>query len=164
MGCGFLGGIVADAYAKGLLPDYELLGVASRTKASAQALADRVGCRAVDGIDELLALKPDMVVETASVECVRAIAEPVLRAGCDLVVISIGAFADAAFYDRVKAAAIEGGARVHIASGAIGGFDVLQTVTLMAQAQSLPETAGIDTHTGCRGFMPTPVWEDALLT
>ena len=164
MGCGFLGGIVADAYAKGLLPDYELLGVASRTKASAQALADRVGCRAVDGIDELLALKPDMVVETASVECVRAIAEPVLRAGCDLVVISIGAFADAAFYDRVKAAAIEGGARVHIASGAIGGFDVLQTVTLMAQAQSLPETAGIDTHTGCRDFMPTPVWEDALLT
>ena len=164
MGCGFLGGIVADAYAKGLLPDYELLGVASRTKASAQALADRMGCRAVDGIDELLALKPDMVVETASVECVRAIAEPVLRAGCDLVVISIGAFADAAFYDRVKAAAIEGGARVHIASGAIGGFDVLQTVTLMAQAQSLPETAGIDTHTGCRGFMPTPVWEDALLT
>ena len=56
MGCGFLGGIVADAYAKGLLPDYELLGVASRTKASAQALADRVGCRAMDGIDELLAL------------------------------------------------------------------------------------------------------------
>ena len=39
MGCGFLGGIVADAYAKGLLPDYELVGVASRTMASALALA-----------------------------------------------------------------------------------------------------------------------------
>ena len=62
------------------------------------------------------------------------------------------------------ARAAESGARVHIASGAIGGFDVLQTVTLMAAAQGLPETAGIETHTGCKGFMPTPVWDDALLT
>ena len=47
---------------------------------------------------------------------------------------------------------MEGGAKVHLASGAIGGFDVLQTVTLMAQAQGLPETAGIETHTGAKGF------------
>ena len=36
------------------------------------------------------------------------------------------------FYEEVKQAAREGGAKVHLASGAIGGFDVLQTVTLMA--------------------------------
>ena len=46
---------------------------------------------------------------------------------------------DLDFYAQVKAAAVEGGAKVHLASGAIGGFDVLQTVTLMAQAQGLPE-------------------------
>lgn len=164
VGCGFLGNIVADAYVKGLLPDYELVGVTSRTPADAQATAERTGCKACEGIDQLLAMKPDCVVETASVECVRAIAEPVLAGGADLVVISIGAFADAAFYERVRATAAAHGTRVHIASGAIGGFDVLQTVSLMAQAGNLPETAGIETHTGCRGFMPTPVWEDALLT
>ena len=53
---------------------------------------------------------------------------------------------------------------MHLASGAIGGFDVLQTVTLMAQAQQLAETAGIETHTGARGFRNTPVWEEHLLT
>ena len=58
----------------------------------------------------------------------------------------------------VRQAAREGGAKVHLASGAIGGFDVLQTVSLMAQAQNLPETAGIETHTGARGFRNTPVW------
>ncbi len=58
----------------------------------------------------------------------------------NLVIISIGAFADLAFYEQVKAAAVEGGAKVHLASGAIGGFDVLQTVTLMAEAQKLAET------------------------
>ena len=35
VGCGFLGNIVADAWKKGLLEDYELVGVTSRTFASA---------------------------------------------------------------------------------------------------------------------------------
>lgn len=82
----------------------------------------------------------------------------------NLVIISIGAFADLDFYEQVKAAAVEGGAKVHLASGAIGGFDVLQTVTLMAEAQKLAETAGIETHTGAKGFRNTPVWADHLLT
>ena len=31
VGCGFLGNIVADAWKNGLLEDYELVGVTSRT-------------------------------------------------------------------------------------------------------------------------------------
>ena len=57
--------------------------------------------------------------------------------------------------------------RVHVLTNSaadIGGFDVLQTVTLMAQAQGLPETAGIETHTGAKGFRNTPVWAEHLLT
>ena len=42
VGCGFLGNIVADAWKKGLLPDYELVGVTSRTRASAE---NRCQCR-----------------------------------------------------------------------------------------------------------------------
>ena len=79
---------------------------------------------------------------------------PVLKRGVNLVVISIGAFADLAFYEQVRQAARDGGAKVHLASGAIGGFDVLQTVSLMAQAQNLPETAGIETHTGAASAIP----------
>ena len=150
MGCGFLGNIVADAWKKGLLPDYELVGVTSRTRASAEKTAANVGCAVCE--------------EAASVESVRAMAIPVLKRGVNLVILSIGAFADLDFYAQVKAAAVDGGAKVHLASGAIGGFDVLQTVTLMAQAQGLPETAGIETHTGAKGFRNTPVWAEHLLT
>lgn len=159
VGCGFLGNIVADAWKNGLLPDYELVGVTSRTRASAEKTAETVGCAVCDDADALLALEPEYIVETASVEAV-----PVLKKGVNLVIISIGAFADLAFYEQVKAAAAEGDAKVHLASGAIGGFDVLQTVTLMAQARQLAETAGIETHTGARGFRNTPVWEEHLLT
>ena len=164
VGCGFLGNIVADAWKNGLLPDYELVGVTSRTRASAEKTAETVGCAVCDDVDALLALEPEYIVETASVEAVRAMAVPVLKKGVNLVIISIGAFADLDFYEQVKAAAVEGGAKVHLASGAIGGFDVLQTVTLMAQAQGLPETAGIETHTGAKGFRNTPVWAEHLLT
>ena len=151
VGCGFLGNIVADAWKNGLLPDYELVGVTSRTRASAEKTAETVGCAVCDDVDALLALQPEYIVETASVEAVRAMAVPVLKKGVNLVIISIGAFADLDFYEQVKAAAVEGGAKVHLASGAIGGFDVLQTVTLMAEAQKLAETAGIETHTGAKG-------------
>ena len=164
VGCGFLGNIVADAWKKGLLPDYELVGVTSRTRASAEKTAANVGCAVCEDMDALLALEPEYIVEAASVESVRAMAIPVLNRGVNLVILSIGAFADLDFYAQVKAAAVEGGAKVHLASGAIGGFDVLQTVTLMAQAQGLPETAGIETHTGAKGFRNTPVWAEHLLT
>ena len=163
-GCGFLGNIVADAYRMGLLADYELVGVNSRTRESAEKTAAAVGCAVCDTIDDLIALKPAYIVETARVEGVRAVAEKILRAGINLVVISIGAFADAEFYERARQAAVEGGAKIHIASGAIGGFDVLQTVSLMAQAGKLKEDAGITTYTGARGFRNTPVWEEHLLT
>lgn len=164
VGCGFLGNIVADAWKNGLLEDYELVGVTSRSRSSSEATAAKVGCEVCDSVDELLALEPEYIVETASVEAVRAMAVPVLRRGVNLVVISIGAFADLAFYEEVKQAAKEGGTKVHLASGAIGGFDILQTVTLMAEAQKLSEKAGIETHTGAKGFRNTPVWADHLLT
>lgn len=164
VGCGFLGNIVAGAYRMGLLSDYELAGVTSRTWESAEKTAQSCGCAACRDIGELLALKPEYIVETASVESVREIAETVLSSGVNLVVISIGAFADQDFYARVKETARAHGVKVHLANGAVGGFDVLQTVTLMAQAQQLEQTAGITTHTGARGFRNTPVWADHLLT
>lgn len=164
VGCGFLGNIVADAYRMGLLEDYELVGVTSRSMESAVKTAEACQCKACADVDELLALKPEYVVETASVEAVRAMAEKVLRSGSNLVVISIGAFADLNFFETVKKAAVESGTKIHIANGAVGGFDVLQTVSLMAKAQNLKENAGIETHTGARGFRNTPVWADHLLT
>ena len=105
VGCGFLGNIVADAWKNGLLEDYELVGVTSRSRSSSEATAAKTGCKVCADVEELLALEPEYLVETASVEAVCAMAVPVLRRGVNLVVISIGAFADLAFYEEVKQAA-----------------------------------------------------------
>ena len=164
IGCGFLGNIVADAYNMGLLPDYKLVGVVSRSIEKRNSLADKCNVKAFETADALLEEKPDIIVETASVQAVRDNAEKILLSGCDFAPISIGAFADQDLFERVKKAADKGKSRIYLAAGAVGGFDVIQTVTLMAKAQNLSEKAGILTHTGAKGFKNTPVWEDHLLT
>lgn len=163
-GCGFLGNIVAGAYASGLLEGFRMVGVFSRTAERAEAAAEKTGSWACGSLEELLALEPDIVVETASVQLAREMALPVLRHGADLVLVSIGALADGDFRARVEAEARENGTRVYIASGAVGGFDVLRTISLMARAQGLPETAGIVTRKGPQSLRNTPVFREELLT
>ncbi len=138
-GCGKLGGIVVEAAIRGLLSDYEIVGVYSSTAAKAQALAERVtanGGRSdvADTFASLLAMRPDILVEAASPAAMREWALPALANGTSVVSLSIGALADDAFYEEVQKTARQHGARVYIVSGATGGFDVLQTATLMGGA------------------------------
>jgi aspartate dehydrogenase len=51
--------------------------------------------------------------------------EAVLRRGIDLLIISVGALADAALLARLKAGAEAGGARILLPAGAIGGIDAV---------------------------------------
>ena len=88
IGCGHLGQIVAEAYRKELLPGYELVGVLGRDPARAEALAAEAGCIVCPDLDALLALKPDFVVECASVKAVRDYALPILRSGAELILLS----------------------------------------------------------------------------
>lgn len=159
LGNGYLAGIIVEAFEKGLLPEYELVGILGRTGEKTRALADRAGCAACGSIDELLALTPEYIAEAASVASVKDYAVRILEAKCSMVVLSIGAFADHEFYEQVKRAAAANGSRVHIASGAVGGFDVLRTVSLMGQAVS-----GIETHKGPKSLANTPLFEEHLLT
>lgn len=164
VGCGYLGGIVADAYAAGLLPGYRLVGALNRSPEKAAAVAEKTGCKACADLDELLALQPDYVVEAASVAMARQMALPVLRQGASLVLISVGALAEDAFRAGVEDAARASGARVHVASGAVGGFDVLRTIALMAGAKNLAQTSGIVTRKGPRSLQNTPLYSDTLLS
>jgi aspartate dehydrogenase len=89
----------------------------------------------------------------------RDIAEKVLRNGSSLVVLSIGAFADAGVYEAINQVARETGTRVHLATGAIGGFDVLRTAALMSGIQS-----SITTEKGPASLKGTSVFKESLMT
>src|SRR5690606_22298229 len=103
--------------------------------------------------------KPDYIVETASPGAMRELALPALENGSSIVTLSIGVFADEAFYEEVKKTARQNNARVHLASGAIGGFDVLRTVSLMEDC-----AVSFDTEKGPNSLEGTEVDHEALQT
>ena len=159
VGCGFLGTIIVDAWRNGLLEEYEIVGCMSRSPESAESLANKARCKACRTLDDLLALSPDYVLEAASPSTLQAITEKVLRSGANLVVLSIGAFANTEFHAQTERTARETGTRVHLASGAIGGFDVLRTATLMSAVQ-----ASITTEKGPASLQGTSVFKESLMT
>lgn len=71
---------------------------------------------------------PALVVECAGHAAVQDNATAVLRAGIETVIVSIGALADDALYAQVTAAARDGGTRVVLPAGAIGGVDILSAL------------------------------------
>ncbi len=162
-GCGKLGRIVAEAVLNGLLPEYELVGVFSRSIEKAEAVAQMMceagkDCKVAETFAELLDIKPDYLVEAASPAAMREWALPALKNGTSVVTLSIGAFADDEFYAEVMRTAKECGQHVYVVSGATGGFDVLQTATLMGGA-----TAKFFNEKGPAGLRGTAVYDDALL-
>lgn len=71
-------------------------------------------------------LDADLVVEAAGQGAVRKYAVDILRANCDLVVLSVGALADRSLRERVIEAAEETGRTVFVPSGAIAGLDAIK--------------------------------------
>lgn len=162
LGCGGLANVVVNAIIGGLLPDYQVVGLFSRSKHRAELMAMRLqadGHTSVvcDTVEELLALKADYLVETASVAAMREYAIGILNSGTSIITISIGALADELFYTKLQEAAKGSGARVYIASGATGGFDVLRTATLMGNA-----SAHFLNKKGANALRGTAVYEESL--
>ena len=141
VGCGRLAEIVVNAIIDGLLPEYNLVGVYSRSIEKAEYLANKMqrqgkNCKVCKTLSDLLALKPDYLVESASPAAMRELTLPTLKNGTSIVTLSIGALADTELYQEAIKAAKENGTRIYIASGATGGFDVLRTATLMGNASA----------------------------
>ncbi|QQK08075.1 aspartate dehydrogenase domain-containing protein [Miniphocaeibacter halophilus] len=158
LGCGHLNEIVARALKDGYLPEYELVGALGRNSDKVVEFSKKYNCTPCNNIDQLLSLNPDFVAEAASVEAVKNYGERILKNGASLVVLSIGAFADSEFYEQIKNTAFENNKKVYIASGAVGGFDVLRTASLMS-----PITAKISSKKSPKSLEKTPLYRGGLL-
>lgn len=68
----------------------------------------------------------DHVVDCAGHAALASYGPDILRNGVDMTTVSVGALADPDLFSRLEKAAIEGGAKLHLASGAIGALDCLR--------------------------------------
>jgi aspartate dehydrogenase len=128
IGYGAIGRRVAEAVAVGLAGPVELRAVLVREPArygavpgGAMLTADRAA---------FLAEPTELVVEAAGHDAVRQHGEAVLAAGRDLLVVSVGAFADDALLARLRAAATAAGRQILVPSGAIAGLDAISAAAV----------------------------------
>ncbi|MGC4029291.1 MAG: aspartate dehydrogenase [Steroidobacteraceae bacterium] len=128
IGCGAIGRSVLAGLARDFGASVRVTGVLVRQAPTGSVLALPAGCAATTTLDGLLQTNPALVIECASHEAVHQFAAPVLAGGRDFLMVSIGALADSNLYDSLQQAAIRGGARLRLASGAVGGLDALEAM------------------------------------
>lgn len=119
---------------------------ARETIASEHAdLAARVDV--VSDLDGLLAAQPDFVIECAGHEAVAGHVPVLLRAGIDVVVVSVGALSDPSLDAALRKAARAGGSRIVLPAGAVGGVDILSALSAAGGLQ-----------VSYRGVKPPKAW------
>ena len=81
-------------------------------------------------VGELLQLQPDVVVEMGGHAALRCHGPAILAAGVDLLMVSVGALADAETELAITSAAAAGHAQASVVSGAIGGLDAIASAAV----------------------------------
>ena len=121
IGCGAIGVIIAEAFERRVLScdelviyDYEL----ERAEKLKSQL--RFPARVVLSLDEMLRLKPKVIVEAASQQAAREYVPRIVAKGINVIVMSTGALLGLNMQTG----------RVHVPSGAIGGLDALSAAAL----------------------------------
>jgi aspartate dehydrogenase len=117
IGSGTIARAVARRLEVGDVPGMTLLGFLARSP-DAQLPGP--------ALDAAALLTASVVVEAAGHDALREHGEAVLGHGTPLVCLSVGALADAELRRRLFGAAEASGARLLVASGAVGGLDLLR--------------------------------------
>lgn len=121
IGCGAIGTVISGAIEKGLVKCDELI-LYDRNVEGAEKLKNslHVPVVVVKSLEEMLRLKPAVVVEAASQQAVRDYINRILEENIELIVMSVGALLDL----KVKSN------KIHIPSGAIGGLDAISSASV----------------------------------
>ena len=141
IGCGAIGTVISGAIDKGLIKCDELI-LYDRNAERAEKIKNslHVPVTVVKSLEEMLRLKPAVIVEAASQQAVRDYTNRILKENIELIVMSVGALLDL----KVKSN------KIHIPSGAIGGLDAISSASIAGIDQVIlttrknPKTLGMD--------------------
>lgn len=136
LGCGRLGTIIAGAIKQGKVPGVELLGVCDMNAENARKLALELECEWACSVSDMMQFGPDYVLEAAGKQALLSSAVSILQGGADLITLSVGAFSDSCFEEEVRNVADRLNRHVYLASGVVGGFDLMQAACMMGNLKS----------------------------
>jgi aspartate dehydrogenase len=121
IGCGAIGTVIAKAIDNKIV-DCDRVVLYDVVNEKAEKLGESLSTETVvvKSVDEMLRLKPKVIVEAASQQAVREYANKILKCNIHLIVLSVGALLDLDVKDN----------KIHIPSGAIGGLDAISAAAL----------------------------------
>ena len=149
IGCGAIGSEIVRAIREGVVRAH-LVALMDLEPRRCEGLARGSNALVTTSLDALLATSPDVVVEAASQEAVRAYGPRILEAGKTLVVLSVGALLDRDTLEALRRAAERGGGRVYAPTGAIAGLDAVRAARLsgiervVLRTRKPPRSLGVD--------------------
>jgi aspartate dehydrogenase len=125
------GGVIARLFLeqtrRSAIGEAEVVAVMGRSDQSRGTdLAREFGIAFVTKRDELIALRPEVVIEAASHAAVHEHVEALLSSGIAVIVLSAGALVDDHLRERLELAAARHRALLYVPSGGIGGLDALK--------------------------------------
>ena len=121
IGCGAIGTLIAQAVEQRIVKcDKLLLYDYNKEKAELLKKSMQFPVTVVSSVDEMLNLRPAVIVEAASQQAAIAYVSRIVAANVDLIVMSTGALLGLDVQSR----------RIHVSSGAIGGLDAIASAAL----------------------------------
>ncbi|WP_340820423.1 aspartate dehydrogenase [Methanolobus sp. WCC4] len=127
IGCGTIGTTICQAIDKGDI-EAELFAIYDRHRDGVDRLLSTLENSKPQFMDIATMIKEiDLLVECASQKAVYEAVPAALHAHCDVMIMSVGAFADEKLYETIRKLAKENNCKVYLPSGAIVGLDGLKS-------------------------------------
>jgi len=97
IGFGAIGKDIYHKISKNFIDGYKIIGIFSKD-INESKIKQNLKCYS---LTELLKKKPNLIIESASVEALKEYAEIILKKGIDFLCLSVCGFADKAFFNRI---------------------------------------------------------------
>ena len=121
IGCGAIGTLIAESVENGIVKcDGLILYDSDMSRSANLKKLLRTPIVVVESVEEMIKLRPAVIIEAASQTAAQQYASKVLDADIDLIVMSVGALLDLNIHSS----------RLHVPSGAIGGLDAIDAASL----------------------------------
>lgn len=133
IGCGTIGTVLAKAIDEGRAGDAKLGWVYDLKPRKSLELVKKMRSKpriAKSAADIYSDKAVDLVIEAASQKAVKQYSLEVIRSGKDLMVMSVGAFADDKLLKSLRRTTERNGRRIYIPSGAVLGIDGMKAAEL----------------------------------
>ena len=141
VGCGTIGTEIATAVDTGRVPNAGLAAVFDIDEEQTQTLVESLdGTPEPVGSVSTMTAEADLVVEAAGQAAVQDIAVDVLESNTDLMIMSVGALAEASLRQSVTETADGESSRLYVPSGAIAGLDAIKAAALADELSSVTLT------------------------